>query len=117
MIDAKLVTDLKSIVGTDGVITATDETLVYECDMLVFYRGAPDVVVSGIPFSTMSPELGRQVIEAVHAALAPGGKFVAYQVRDRVHQLATPVFGPPEVSLELRNVPPMRVYCWQKAGS
>jgi phosphatidylethanolamine/phosphatidyl-N-methylethanolamine N-methyltransferase len=78
--------------------------------------GAPDVVISGIPFSTMSPEVGRQVIEAVHAALAPGGKFVAYQVRDRVHQLATPVFGPAHVELELLNVPPMRVYCWEKAG-
>ncbi len=77
--------------------------------------GAPDVVVSGIPFSTMSPEAGRGIIEAVRAALAPGGKFVAYQVRDRVQQLATPVFGPAQVTLELRNVPPMRVYCWRKA--
>ena len=42
--DSRLVDDLRAIVGADGVITAADETLVYECDMLVFYKGAPDVV-------------------------------------------------------------------------
>jgi phosphatidylethanolamine/phosphatidyl-N-methylethanolamine N-methyltransferase len=76
--------------------------------------GAPDVVLSGIPFSTMKPELGRAIVRAVSDGLAPGGRFVAYQVRDRVEKLGREVFGPAAVQLELRNVPPMRVYRWEK---
>ncbi|MAE95189.1 MAG: methyltransferase type 12 [Deltaproteobacteria bacterium] len=73
-----------------------------------------DVIVSGIPFSTMPPLLGRGIIEEVHAALSPGGRFVAYQVRDKVHELGVPVFGRARVQTELRNVPPMRVYRWER---
>jgi phospholipid N-methyltransferase len=76
--------------------------------------GPPDVVLSGIPFSTMKPALGRAIVRAVSDALPPGGRFVAYQVRDRVEKLGREVFGPAAVQLELRNVPPMRVYRWEK---
>jgi glycolate oxidase len=44
-IDRRLVDTLRGIVGREAVITAADECLVYECDMLVYYKGAPDVVV------------------------------------------------------------------------
>ena len=72
----------------------------------------PDVVVSGIPFANLSDEHGRRVLTAVRSSLADGGRFVAYQMRDNVERLARPLFGRPEVSAELRNVPPMRVYRW-----
>ncbi len=75
---------------------------------------APDVVISGIPFSTIPPLVGRQLIREVWSALAPGGAFVAYQFRDRVAVLAQDIAGPPEVTVELLNVPPMRVYVWRK---
>jgi len=78
---------------------------------------APDVVLSGIPFSTMPRPLGTAILDSAHAVLAPGGRFVAYQVRDRVEMLGRPVFGPADVQTELRNVPPMRVYRWDKAAS
>ncbi len=115
-LNRKFVKLLKAI-GDPRLSVYSGSALNLEAALAKHQLEAPDVVISGIPFSTMSPEVGRQVIEAVHAALAPGGKFVAYQLRDRVHQLATPVFGPPHVELELRNVPPMRVYCWEKAGA
>jgi phosphatidylethanolamine/phosphatidyl-N-methylethanolamine N-methyltransferase len=73
-------------------------------------------VVSGIPFSTMEPGLGRRIVKAVHAALPVGGRFVVYQVRGRIHTLGRPVFGPAQVELELRNIPPMRTYTWRKAS-
>ncbi len=73
---------------------------------------APDVVLSGIPFSTMPRELGLSILESVKESLAPGGRFVAYQFRDVVHTLGKRVFGPASVQLELLNVPPMRVYRW-----
>jgi phospholipid N-methyltransferase len=74
-----------------------------------------DAIVSGIPFSTLGPEAGRQVLERAWRVLAPGGCFVAYQFRPHVDRFATPLFGPPEVEFEPRNVPPMSVYCWEKA--
>lgn len=76
--------------------------------------GAPDVVVSGIPFSTMARPIGREILRAVYDALEPGGAFVAYQVRDRVHILGREVFGRARVQRELLNVPPMRIYRWEK---
>lgn len=75
---------------------------------------APDVVLSGIPFSTMPQSLGLAIVREVHAVLRPGGRFVAYQVRDRVEMLGRQVFGPARVQTELLNVPPMRVFRWEK---
>lgn len=76
---------------------------------------APDVVISGIPFSTMPREIGIAVLTAVHDNLAPGGRFVAYQFRGHVADLGKPILGKPERVFELFNVPPMRLYQWRKA--
>ncbi len=78
--------------------------------------GHPDVIVSGIPFSTMTRAVGTGILRAVHDSLEPGGRFVAYQVRDRVEELGRSVFGRAAVQLEPLNVPPMRVYRWIKGG-
>lgn len=75
---------------------------------------SPDVILSGIPFSTMPAEIGSRILAAVWEALAPGGRFVAYQLRARVAELGREVLGRPEVGYEFLNVPPMRVYCWRK---
>ncbi len=73
---------------------------------------APDVILSGIPFSTMPQALGLSILRSVKKSLAPGGRFVAYQFRDVVHTLGKRVFGPASVQIELLNMPPMRVYRW-----
>jgi phospholipid N-methyltransferase len=78
---------------------------------------APDAVLSGIPFSTMSRALGNRIVQSVFDALEPHGLFVAYQVRDRVESLGTEVFGRPSIQTELLNVPPMRVYRWEKRAA
>jgi phospholipid N-methyltransferase len=78
---------------------------------------APDVVVSGIPFSTMTMPIGRDILRSVYDVLEPGGAFVAYQVRDRVHTLGREVFGRARVQTELLNVPPMRIYRWEKQAT
>jgi len=76
--------------------------------------GAPDAVISGIPFSTMDGTLGRRIAKTIYDALEPGGRFVAYQVRGKVHDVARPFFGRAQVDVELRNIPPMRIYRWRK---
>lgn len=73
--------------------------------------GAPDAVISGIPFSTMPRAVALGILRSIQSCLAPTGCFVAYQVRDRVAVLAREVFGKAShMELEVRNVPPMRVW-------
>ena len=78
---------------------------------------SPEVVISGIPFSTMTHSSGSQVIEAVAALLAPNGRFVAYQVSTRVASLCRPFLGSGQMVVELLNIPPIRVYRWEKNGA
>jgi phospholipid N-methyltransferase len=77
---------------------------------------APDVVVSGIPFSTMSQSLGSRLVNQISQQLASNGRFVAYQARKRVASLCEPYMGQSRSKLELLNIPPMRVYTWFKNG-
>ena len=78
---------------------------------------APDAIVSGIPFSTMDLDIGHRIVREIHAALAPGGLFVAYQVRSRVSERGPSCFGTGEIQREYWNIPPMRIYRWQKEVS
>jgi len=75
---------------------------------------APEAVISGIPFSTMKASEASQVIEAISTLLAPNGRFVAYQVSRQVATLCRPFLGPEQMVMELLNIPPTRIYQWEK---
>lgn len=77
---------------------------------------APDAVVSGIPFSALSHGMGTRIVAAVTDLLAPHGRFVAYQVRNRVASLCGPELQPRRTETEFLNIPPMRVFQWEKPG-
>ena len=77
---------------------------------------APQAIISGIPFSTMSRAMAHRVLEGITDMLPTGGRFVAYQVRDHVHRLCRPYLGPARVEVELLNIPPLRVFMWEKNG-
>lgn len=76
-----------------------------------------DVVFSGIPFSTLPPDVCGDVVASIDAALRPEGRFVAYQFTDRVADYARPVLGDPVIQHEFRNIPPLKVFCWQKPAA
>ena len=78
---------------------------------------APNAVVSGVPFSTMSSSAGSQILEAVSSSLVPNGRFVAYQVSKRVATLCQPFLGSGQTATELLNIPPMRIFQWEKNGA
>jgi phosphatidylethanolamine/phosphatidyl-N-methylethanolamine N-methyltransferase len=78
---------------------------------------APDIVLSGIPFSTTPAAIGRRILLGAWRALAPGGRLVAYQFRGAVGVLGRDVLGVPGVAIEWLNVPPMRVFCWRKPAA
>lgn len=78
---------------------------------------APDRVVTGIPFSTMPPDVARDVIRILWDMLTPGGMLIAYQFRSAVSRFASERFGMPEVSKEWVNIPPMSVYTWTRPAT
>ena len=85
-------------------------------EIITNYRlSAPEALISGIPFSTMSESSGSRILEMISSVLARGGRFVAYQVSKRVACLCRPILGPGRVEVELVNIPPLRVYRWQKS--
>lgn len=75
---------------------------------------APDAVISGIPFSTMPSQVADRIAAEIARVLAPGGRFVAYQVRAHVAGYATPYLGAPRKEWEFVNIPPVRVFTWTR---
>ncbi len=76
----------------------------------------PQAVISGIPFSTMPQDLGKRIILEIAENLAPDGRFVAYQFSKRVIYLCNPILGPCKKTMEILNIPPMRIFRWDKNG-
>ena len=74
----------------------------------------PEVLISGIPFSTMSRSSGAKILAAISSVLAPGGRFVAYQVSGHVATAGRPFLGTAQVEVQLFNIPPLRIYRWEK---
>lgn len=76
-----------------------------------------DLVVSGIPFSTMPPAIRDRTLDAVTAALAPDGGFLVYQYSAKVLPHLTRRFGVVEREREWRNLVPVHVFrCRQPLG-
>ena len=74
-----------------------------------------DVIVSGIPFTTLPKGMDKDIMAAIHKTLKPGGLFLAYQLRDHVSGLAAPSFGEPsKQKVTYKNFPPMKIYTWRK---
>jgi phospholipid N-methyltransferase len=78
---------------------------------------APNVVISGIPFSTMRRSTGTQILNAISSQLTLNGRFIAYQVSNRVATLCQPILGSGQTSIEFLNIPPIRIFQWEKKGA
>ncbi len=102
--------DDKRLIAHQGSATDLKEILAeYDLD-------PPNAIVSGIPFSTMNRSIGSQIIETIASLLPPNGSFVAYQVNTHVVELCRPFLGAEQTSMELLNIPPMRIFRWVKHG-
>lgn len=65
-----------------------------------------DAVVSGIPFTFLSPRQRRDIVFHTHAALAPEGVFIIYQFSLLLMPILRRHFREVRVSFEIRNFPP-----------
>ena len=69
--NARTVDALREIVGANGIVAAADQRLVYECDMLVYYKGMPDLVV--LPRSTEEVQAVVRCCAAAGVPVVPRG--------------------------------------------
>lgn len=71
-----------------------------------------DYVISGIPYSTMNPELRERILQRTHELLQPDGAFLVYQFTRAVLPFLRQVFPHVRVEFEPRNIMPARLfYC------
>lgn len=69
-----------------------------------------DSIVSGIPFSYLSPEEREALLRTTHERLTPRGRFVAYQVTTHLIPLLKKHFEDVDTQFEIRNVPPHFIF-------
>lgn len=72
--------------------------------------GDVDLIVTGIPFSTMPQAVGAEIVRSSAQLLKPSGQMIAYQMRDAVGGLLADRFATVERDRCWRNIPPCRVY-------
>lgn len=76
-----------------------------------------DYVISGIPFSTMPPELRESILRTTSALLDPRGAFLVYQFSARVLPDLRRFFGRVRRGFEPLNVLPAQLFfCERKAA-
>ncbi|WP_375195325.1 class I SAM-dependent methyltransferase [Sphingobium sp.] len=72
--------------------------------------GQADCIISGLPFSTLSPEKAVRLMDVSRRSLTPQGMFLAYQMRKAVAPLLSRNFATVETGFEWRNMPPCHLY-------
>jgi phospholipid N-methyltransferase len=71
-----------------------------------------DYVISGIPYTTMPPELREAILRKTHSVLDPNGAFLVYQFTRTVLPYLRQVFASVYQDFEPLNVMPARLfYC------
>jgi phospholipid N-methyltransferase len=77
-----------------------------------------DYVISGIPYTTMPPELREAILRKTHSVLDPNGAFLVYQFTRTVLPYLQQVFASVYQDFEPLNVMPARLfYCRHHAGA
>jgi len=75
-----------------------------------------DIVISGLPISTLPPEVAEEMVEATYRVLKPGGAFLTYQYRLKARRLTEQAFDRVDKKYVLMNVPPNHLTWGWKAA-
>jgi phospholipid N-methyltransferase len=65
-----------------------------------------EVIISGIPYTAMPAELREGILSASAAALAPGGRFIAYQYSPYIRPILGRLYPHVATHWVARNIPP-----------
>jgi phospholipid N-methyltransferase len=80
------------------------------------YTGA-NYIVSGIPFSTMAPDVRERTLRDTYLALEPGGTFLVFQFSTRVLPDLRRIFRDVRRRFEFLNVLPAHLFICRAAQS
>jgi phospholipid N-methyltransferase len=69
-----------------------------------------DYVISGIPYSTMPPEVRDRILRTTHDVLHPEGAFLVYQFTRAVLPYLRETFAVVDQKFEPRNIMPARLF-------
>jgi phospholipid N-methyltransferase len=69
-----------------------------------------DYAISGIPFSTMPPEVRADILQKTNAVLDPQGAFLVYQFSPSIGMHLERAFGQVTRTFEPLNIPPAQLY-------
>lgn len=69
-----------------------------------------DLVVTGIPFSTIDPTVGAEIVSASAGLMNPQGQLIAYQMRDAVEPMLQQSFAQVERTRCWHNLPPCHIF-------
>lgn len=69
-----------------------------------------DYVISGIPYSTMPPEVRERILRTTHDVLHPDGAFLVYQFTRAVLPHLRATFSLVDQEFEPRNIMPARLF-------
>ena len=80
--------------------------------------GRADYVISGIPYSTMPPEVRDRILRTTHDVLHPEGAFLVYQFTRAVLPYLRDTFALVDQRFEPRNIMPARLFfCRPHSGN
>lgn len=69
-----------------------------------------DLVVTGIPFSTMARDVGAKIVRTSAGLMGAHGQLIAYQMRDTVEPMLRQSFAQVERTRCWRNIPPCHIF-------
>ena len=116
-INPRLAESVRESIDDPRLIVHTGDAAKIDEALALHNLEAPQAVISGIPFSCIPEEIGSAIQKSICDCLEPGGRFVAYQLRDAVAKIGAGVFGAPQVCWEWANFPPMRIFRFDKPGN
>lgn len=103
----------------DARVTITDRSAADSLDVL-HTHGVPcaDVIVSGLPFTSLPQPVTHAILRAAHDVLRPGGVFVTYQYSTLLRRTLQQYFPSLRIAaFVLRNLPPAFVFVGVRSRS
>ena len=105
--NADFVASLKELAKTDARLYVIDGDVIAQSARLKeLVPDGVNAVVSGIPFSFLTPEDRKSVVDNTAAGLSTEGRFVVYQNSPMMKGPLSRRFKKVKTTVEVRNIPP-----------
>lgn len=101
---------LRRTIDDPRLLAVTDSAASVAAILADHRLGSADMIVTGIPFSTMSARLGGRILDLSAQVLRDDGALLAYQMRRAIAPMLDERFGEVDKSFVWRNIPPCHLY-------